>query len=423
MRMNPKSRRQIHDCKAARFGNFVMRSPVEMRFHGYTIDRPMTIPRFALLLLLLTLLFVPVLAQETPTITIRKGEKLHIALGDISDPTVKKVLENDLSISGYFDIVSADRAAFVASGSAGSNVLQGRVVDRSSNTVLASSYSGSARSQAHQFADDIIETITGKSGIADSKIAFVANRTGRKEIYIADYDGANIKQLTRDNSISVGPNLSADGSRLVYTGYQSGYADIYLINLRSGSRIRIIKFPGTNTGAAFSPDGVRLAVSLSRDGNPELYVTSASGSSPRRLTRTNGAESSPSWSPDGSEIVYCYEQNSGPQLYRISSNGGSPRRVTTGYSYCTEPNWSPDGTKVAFNVRQDGFQVAVLDIDSGRTSVITSDGNYEDPVWGADSRHILCSAGGALYLLDSQTGAKVKVVDGLGEISEPTWSR
>ncbi len=371
--------------KAARFvGDVVMRSSIEMRWHGYTIDWPMTIPRFLLILLCLTLVFVPILAQEPPTITIRKGEKLDIALGDLSDPTVRKVLENDLDISGHFDIVSEDRAGFVASGRAGNAVLQGRVLDRSGNTVLSSSYSGSTREQAHKFADDIIETITGKPGIADTKIAFVATRTGRKEIYLADYDGANLQQLTRDNSISVGPNLDGDGSRLVYTGYQSGYADIYLINLESGSRVRIIKFPGTNTGAAFSPEGRRLAVSLSRDGNPELYVTSANGSNPRRLTRTKGAESSPSWSPDGSEIIYCYEQNTGPQLYRISSNGGSPRRVTTGYAYCTEPNWSPDGKKIAFNVRQAGFQVAVLNLESGQTSVITSGGNYEDPVWGAD---------------------------------------
>jgi TolB protein len=152
-------------------------------------------------------------------------------------------------------------------------------------------------------------------------------------------------------------------------------------------------------------------------------VTSSRGGSPRRLTRTKGAESSPTWSPDGNEIVYAYEQNAGPQLYRISANGGSPRRVITGYSYCTEPNWSPDGRKIAFNVRQGGFQVAVLDIESSQTRVITSGGNFEDPVWGADSRHILCSGGSALYLLDSQTGSKVKIVDGLGEISEPTWSR
>jgi hypothetical protein len=44
-------------------------------------------------------------------------------------------------------------------------------------------------------------------------------------------------------------------------------------------------------------------------------------------------------------------------------------------------------------------------------------------VWAADSRHILYPQSGALYLLDAQTGRKVKVLDGLGKITEPTWSR
>lgn len=361
-------------------------------------------------------------AQDTPTITVKKGDKLDLAIGEI-DPAVRKVLENDLAISGQFNLIGSGSAGFVASGNTGGGVLQARLVDRSGGVVLSSSYSGSARSQAHQFADDIVETLTGKPGIASSKIAFVATKTGRKEIYTADYDGANVKQLTRDNSISVGPALSPDGSKLAYTGYQSGYPDVYLINLGSGARSRILKYPGTNTGAAFSPDGGRMAVSLSKDGNPELYVTSASGGGARRLTRTRGAESSPSWSPDGREIVYSLEQSGGPQLYRTSSSGGNGQRINTGYGYCTEPNWSPDGKKIAFNVRSGGFQVAIYDVGTGGTRVVTSGGSFEDPVWGPDSRHILCADGGTLYLLDTQSGGKVRVLDGLGTISEPTWSR
>lgn len=95
--------------------------------------------------------------------------------------------------------------------------------------------------------------------------------------------------------------------------------------------------------------------------------------------------------------------------------------ISTGYSYCTEPNWSPDGKKVAFNVREGGsFQVAILDLQSGSARVVASG---ENPVWGADSRHILFAEGGALYLLDAQTGRKAKILDGLGKITEPTWSR
>jgi len=253
-----------------------------------------------------------------------------------------------------------------------------------------------------------------------SPAAFSATRTGRKEIYIADCDGTGIQQLTHDNSISVDPSLSPDGHLLAYTGYKAGYADIYLVNLDTGSRDRIIKYPGTNSGAAFNPGSDRLACTLSKDGNPELYVCGLNGGA-HRLTRTPGIESSPSWSPDGSQIVYSYDDHTGPQLYRISSSGGSGEPLGTGYNYCTEPNWSPDGAKIAFNVRQNGsFAVAVLDLRGGGVRVVAEG---ERPTWGPDSRHLIYSDDGVLYMVDVQSGRKRAIISGLGRATEPTWSR
>jgi TolB protein len=327
------------------------------------------------------------------------------------------VLQNDLAMSGYFSVVPEARATFIAKGTGS---LSGTVVDRAGKTVLQNSYSGSARGKVHAFADDIVDTLTGNRGIASTKIGFVATKTGKKEIYTCDADGSNVVQLTRDGVISVAPSLSADGSRLLYTGYQSGYADVYEISLGSGSRNRIMKYPGTNSGAAFAPDGGRIAVTLSKDGNPELYVTGGGGGGARRLTRTKGVESSPTWSPDGTEIIYSSDDRGGPQLFRIPAGGGSPRLLSTGSGYNTEPNWSPDGKKVAFNTRAGSFQVSILDLGSGSTRTV---GEGQDPVWGADSRHVIFASGGALIMLDTSTGQRTTLVSGLGKISEPTWSR
>ncbi|PTX98103.1 biopolymer transporter Tol [Spartobacteria bacterium LR76] len=361
-------------------------------------------------------------AQEPATITIRKGDTTSVALKAIAGgdgAAATKVLQNDLDLSGLFSITPPERASYIISGNANGGSIEGQVVDQRGSVVLQKSYSGGTRAAVHQFADDIVETLTGKKGIASSKIAFVATRTGRKEIYTADYDGANVRQITNDGSISVAPALSADGSKLAYTGYQSGYADIYLIELASGARNRIIKFPGTNSGASFSPDGDRIACTLSKDGNPELYILGANGSGARRLTKTSGVESSPTWSPDGSQIIYSSDDRGGPQLYKIGAGGGSGQPISTGYNYCTEPSWSPDGRKVAFTVRTGGFSIAVKDLQSGATQILTAG---EDPVFGADSRHVIFSNGSSLILLDTQNGRQVPIVTGLGKVTEPTWS-
>ncbi|MEI8309927.1 MAG: biopolymer transporter Tol, partial [Verrucomicrobiota bacterium] len=362
------------------------------------------------------------LAEET-TITVKKGDSTSIAIkafGGAEGAAATKVVQNDLELSSLFLLSPPERASFSVSATAGNGSLEGVVTDHSGSAILKKTYSGNTRTAAHQFSDDIVETVTGNKGIASSKIAFCASRTGRKEIYTADYDGANVKQLTNDGGISVAPAISHDGSKLAYTGYQSGYADIYLIDLNSGARSRIIKFPGTNSGAAFSPDGGRIACSISKDGNPELYVVGSGGGGAHRLTHTAAVESSPSWSPNGSEIVYSSDERGGPQLFRISSGGGSGRMIPTGYAYSTEPSWSPDGKKVAFTVRQGGFSVAVLDLASGATRIVAEG---EDPVWGADSRHIIYSNGSTLTLLDTVKGRPTPIVSGLGKVSEPTWSK
>ncbi len=386
---------------------------------------PMIIPRLRFLTMLLLLLsgaVLPLAAAEAPTITVRKSDALNVSfagIGGSDGAAVSKVLQNDLNLAGWFALVQPGMASFTVSGTAAGGVLQG-TVKKGGETVLSKTYGGSPRVAAHRFADDIVETLTGHKGIASSTVAFISNRSGRKEVYMADYDGANGRQLTHDNGLSVSPALSPDGRKLAYTGYQAGYADIYVVDLTTGSRIRLVKFPGTNSGARFSPDGGQLACTISKDGNPELYVVGLGGGA-RRLTHTRGCESSPTWSPNGSELIYSCDESGAPQLYRIGAGGGSGRMIPTGFGYCTEPSWSPDGQHLAFNVRSGGgFAVAVMDLNGGSARIVAQG---ENPVWGADSRHLVYSTGSTISLLDVPTGRSTPVVSGLGKVTEPTWSR
>ncbi len=367
-------------------------------------------------------------SEDTPVITVSKGAgQIGLALNPLAGPdgaVATKTLTDDLNMAGAFALtVGTGTSTYTARGTAGGSGLEGTLVDRSGNNLLNKTYPGPARAAAHAFADDIVLALTHTRGVAGGKVAFIATRSGAKEVYVCDTDGSNMRQLTSDHSISVGPALSPDGRRLAYTGYKLGYADVYMVNLASGTRDRIIKFSGTNTGAAFSADGGRLALSCSRDGNPELYTTDTGGGGARRLTHTPAVESSPTWSPDGSEIIYVVsDAGSAPQLYRIGADGGTGRHISTGYGFCTEPNWSPDGKHLAFNVREGGgFAVAVLDFGSGSARVVATDA--ERPAWGADSRHLIYSDGGAVVILDVPTGKKTRIASGLGKVSEPTWSR
>ncbi len=374
-------------------------------------------------LFLVCSLFATAFAAEESVITVRKGDRVSLALsplGGTSGSVVTKVLQNDLDLAGWFDVVEAARASYTVSGSAGGGSLQGKVTDGGGGVVLSKTYTGGDRDAAHQFADDIVETLTGNKGIAATKIAFVGTASGAKEIYFADYDGNSSRRLTSDRSISVAPSLGPGARNLAYTGYHEGYPDVYVIDVASGARQRVVKSPGTNSGAAISPDGGKMALTMSKDGNPEIYITGLRGGMARRLTRTRGVESSPTWSPDGGQIIYSSDNGGSPQLYRIGAGGGGESSIATGFGYCTDPSWSPDGKKVAFTVRSGGgFSVAVMDLGGGGAKVVASGQN---PVWGRSSRHLILSSGSNLILLDVPTGRTTTIVSGLGKVSEPTWS-
>jgi TolB protein len=104
----------------------------------------------------------------------------------------------------------------------------------------------------------------------------------------------------------------------------------------------------------------------------------------------------------------------------MPAGGGAPRKVSLGFNYCTEPDWSPDGKRLVFTARAGGSMVmAVHELATGRTVQLRGG---EDPTWGADSRHIVFTSGGALYRLDTETGSASRLLPDMSGISEPSWS-
>jgi len=324
---------------------------------------------------------------------------------------VTDVLKNDLRLSGYFSLATKKVA-------------------------LSKEYQGSAqdmRRVVHKLSDDIVQTLSGQRGIAQTKIAFVWSHNGAKELAVMDYDGYNAHQLTYDRSISVRPRWSPDGRKIVYTSYKNVFPDVFEVDLYTGQRRRLAAYPGLNSGAVFSPDGLSIALTLSKDGNPELYTMNAEGSDLRRLTHTHAAESSPTWSPDGRAIAYVSDESGVPQIWQINKDGGSPLRLTVSPSYNTEPDWSrPPANSdlkpmLAVTSRVGGkFQIGVYESGSGIVSPVVTDGaDNMDPSWAPDGRHLVFTKTQhwrpQLYLLDVVTGEQVQLPVVEGGASEPAW--
>ena len=301
---------------------------------------------------------------------------------------ILSLLKFDLFVQG-FEFVDKTKAQFIIKGSNTGNV-SGAVYDQlKRGFILNKRYQGgNLRMQGHTFANNVVESITGSPGIGLSKITFRQFHGRNTEIHVADFDGYNAKQLTRDNSISAGPDWSPDGETLFYYSYLKNNPDIYSHNIRTGQRRIVARFSGSNISPSVSPDGKRVAMVLSKAGSPDIWVASVNGSGLRRLTTTKAAESSPCWSPDGRFICFVSRVSGRSALYKIPANGGAMSRIKTVYvSNATEPDWSPDGKAIAFTTQRGGnFDICIVEPSGGKTQVVASG---EDPSWALNSRTLI----------------------------------
>ncbi|MFY9674706.1 MAG: translocation protein TolB, partial [Terriglobales bacterium] len=169
------------------------------------------------------------------------------------------------------------------------------VKNQSSPQVLGKQYSDAATADAvrliaHKFADEIIFRLGGGiQGIAETKIFFVSDRTGHKEIWMMDYDGANQQQITHLGSISLSPRISPDGSRLAFSSATKGGWETLMYSFDLNRMVAFARFGGMNFSPAWSPDG-KIAFSSSRNGYPNIFVVDGSGGHLQRLTNDKGPE-------------------------------------------------------------------------------------------------------------------------------------
>lgn len=287
---------------------------------------------------------------------------------------------------------------------------------------------------AHRFANEIIGLLGGGvQGIGESRIYFVSNRTGNKEVWVMDYDGANQHRITRYNNLTLGPAVSADGSKLAYTSYFSGNTEIYVLSLESGRQLTFHNLgPHLNTAPYFSPDGNHIAFSASRGPDSEIYLGDSTGANPVQLTRERGVNISPSINPKDNRIAFVSSRSGNAQVYVMDSNGGNVHRVSGGGGEAVTPAWSPNGQLLAFawtrGYAPGNYNIFVMDITRGNLVQLTyGAGANEHPSWSPDGRHLVFESnrGGRknrqVYTMLAD-GTQVKALTSAGENFTPVWS-
>jgi len=114
-------------------------------------------------------------------------------------------------------------------------------------------------------------------------VAYVSDRSGKKELWLQQVGGGDPIQLTHSSETVDSPAFFPDGKRILYTVFRADYTKttIEVISTLGGEPRVLIQ--GTESGPRLSPDGRQVAYFESSPGIARLMTISSDGGQPREL--------------------------------------------------------------------------------------------------------------------------------------------
>jgi len=289
-----------------------------------------------------------------------------------------------------------------------------------------------ARQVAHEFAADIIAKFGGESTLG-SHIYFVSDRSGNKEIWSMEPDGANQKQITRYKSISFTPAVSPDGKKLAFTSFAKGDPGIFVFSLETERQLSFYNQRApTNATPNFTPDGQHILYASSASGYLNIYMADLDGGNLQRISTSRRIEVEPKPNPKtGRDIVFVSGRSGPQQIWKMSLDGTNAEMLTSGEGDASNPSWHPNGEIIAFSwtkgFEPGNFNIFLMDVASRRIDQLTHGrGRNENPNWAPDGRHLVFASNrnGSMQIFSMLAdGTHVVQLTTQGRNQMPVWGK
>jgi Tol biopolymer transport system component len=202
-----------------------------------------------------------------------------------------------------------------------------------------------------------------------SRIAFVSDRDGNMNVWLADADGSDPKVLTKERVNKLkSPEWTPDGRFVIAHKSANPGTGLYMYHVDGGSGFRVDSVNGV--GPAFSPDGRFLFFSS----NGIQRLDRRTGLSVR-LTHGVGGGVRPAVSPDGRYIAYARLHDHENALHLRNLATGEDRMLVRPITPRSSGNqdelpgyaFTPDGSSIILTI---GGKIHRVDVATGQTTLI-----------------------------------------------------
>lgn len=192
------------------------------------------------------------------------------------------------------------------------------------------------------------------------------------DVFSANADGSDLKQLTFTKGYDAESTVSPVGDKIVFTSMRDGDPEIYIMDIDGSNQTRLTHEKGYDGGPFFSLDGSKIVFRASRpktekelaDYNDlvqnglvrptalELYVMDADGKNIQQVTNLGKASFAPFFFPDAKRIIFASNVNSENgrnfDLYKVNVNGTGLEQITFNDTFDGFPMFTKDGKHLVF---------------------------------------------------------------------------
>jgi TolB protein len=213
----------------------------------------------------------------------------------------------------------------------------------------------------------------------DGRIVYVAITNDRWNLWVANNDGTEQKQLTSfTNQINVRPTVSPNGRHIVFVSDRAGPRNIWRVDIDGSNPVRLTN-SDKDTWPTCSPDGRWVIYRSPVEGKPTLWKVPIDGGDRVPLGTTTFAFTAPTVSPDGTLIAYADRGEaveSPVQIVVIPFEGGEPVKkfdLPPTANLDIPVHWTLDGRSLTYVDSREGVSnVWSQSLEGGAPKRITS---------------------------------------------------